>query len=81
MSDFNENKYKNDYAKANYDRLNIQVKKGMKAVIEEHRKKKGFKSLNDYINELIRKDMNESAPSISVGNIEQKGTGNSINIG
>ena len=81
MSEFNSTKYKNDFAKEKYDRLNIQVKKGMKAEIEVHRKMKGFKSLNDYINELIRRDMNESAHSISVGNIEQTGDNNTVNIG
>ena len=43
---FNQSKYANDFAKTNYDRLNIQVPKGQKAVIEAHWKKKGYKSLN-----------------------------------
>lgn len=33
---FNQSKYANDFAKQKYDRLNIQVPKGQKAVIEEH---------------------------------------------
>lgn len=55
---FNQSKYANDFAKQNYDRLNIQVPKGQKILIETHWKSKGYKSLNAYINELIRKDMN-----------------------
>lgn len=84
MSEFNSSKYKNDFAKEKYDRLNIQVYKGMKAKIEEHRKTKGYKSLNDYINDLIRKDMdkNESAHSVSVGDVNiTQGDGNTIHIG
>lgn len=40
MTTFNPTKYKNDFAKEKYDRLNIQVEKGMKEMIEEHRKAK-----------------------------------------
>ena len=54
---FNQSKYANDFAKQNYDRLNIQVPKGQKAVIEEHWRNRGYKSLNAYVNELIKKDM------------------------
>ena len=34
MSSFNATKYKNEFTKEKYDRLNIQVPKGQKAVIE-----------------------------------------------
>lgn len=51
--------YKNNFAKEKYDRIALNVPKGMKSEIEEYRKKKGFKSLNDYINEIIRRDMYE----------------------
>lgn len=54
---FNQSKYANDFAKVNYDRLNIQVPKGQKEVIEAHWRQLGYKSLNAYINDLIRKDM------------------------
>ena len=57
MGEFNQSKYINDFVKQNYDRLNIQVPKGKKAVIEVHWKAKGYKSLNAYINDLIDKDM------------------------
>lgn len=57
MGNFNQSKYVNDFAKQNYDRLNIQVPKGQKAVIEAHWKAKGYKSLNAYVNDLITQDM------------------------
>ena len=81
MSDFNESKYKNDFAKKTYDRLNIQVKKGMKLEIEKHRKSKGYKSLNDYVCELIRRDMSNTNTIIVTEMIEQNGDNNTINIG
>ncbi len=81
MSEFNEIKYKNQYNKEHYARLSVQVPLGERGAIDEHWKSKGYKSFNAYVNDLIRKDMNESARSISVGNIEQTGSGNSINIG
>lgn len=60
MEKFNKQKYDNEYAKHNYDRCIFNVPKGQKAIIEEHWKSKGYKSLNTYINDLIKKDMTES---------------------
>lgn len=82
MGEFNKQKYDSEYAKKNYDRCIFNVPKGQKQVIQAHYEKKGFNSLNQYVNDLIRKDMNENTTStIQVGDIEQKGDGNSINIG
>lgn len=53
---FDKCKYDNEYIKNNYDRLNIQVPKGQKAVIKEHFTELGYKSLNEYVNALIRAD-------------------------
>lgn len=79
---FNATKYKNDFAKQNYDRANITFPKGKKALIEEYRKAQGYKSLNAYINVLIDNDMkSEKEKNINVGDINQNGDGNSINIG
>lgn len=58
MEKFNSTKYKNDFAKENYDRFNVVVPKGKKAEITDHYKKQGYKSLNEYINSLINADMN-----------------------
>lgn len=52
-------KYNNAYNKVAYDRLNIQVPKGQKAVIEEHWRSLGYKSLNAYINDMIQRDMSQ----------------------
>lgn len=57
MSDFNQQKYIQQYCKDNYDRCIFNVPKGKKKVIEEHYKAKGYKSLNAYINDLINTDM------------------------
>ena len=81
MGEFNEVKYKNDFAKEKYDRIIVNVPKGQKEIIENYRKNHGFSSLNQYINELIRRDMNECNSNIHVGNINQNGDNNSINIG
>lgn len=69
MSEFNPTKYKNDFTKEKYDRLNIQVPKGQKAVIEAHWKAKGYRSLNSYVNDLIKKDMagEQSSKTVNIG--------------
>lgn len=82
MGEYNATKYKNDFQKEKYDRIIVNVDKGQKAIIDAFRIKKGYTSLNAYINDLIRKDMNEDTnKSINVGDIAQNGNGNSINIG
>ena len=64
-------KYNNAFNKEAYDRASINFPKGQKAVIEAHWKKKGYKSLNAYVNELIRRDMagEESGGVNLVGNV------------
>lgn len=57
MSDFNQAKYIQKYQKDNYDRCIFNVPKGQKTVIEQHFRKKGYKSLNAYVNDLIRRDI------------------------
>ena len=53
---FNPTKYKNAFQKENYDRISITVPKGQKAIIQQYAKNQG-KSLNSYIVDLIKKDM------------------------
>lgn len=60
MGEFNAIKYNNQYNREHYARLSIQVRLEDRAEIDEHWKKKGFKSFNAYVNDLIRKDMFES---------------------
>ena len=47
----------NDFAKNNYDRMGIVISKGVKEIIEEEYKKKGFKKFNAYVLNLISKDL------------------------
>ena len=48
--------YKNQWQKENYDRVNLTMPKGKKAIIQAHADNKG-KSLNGYINEAIDEKM------------------------
>lgn len=61
MGKFNQSKYIQEFVKEKYDRCIFNVPKGQKAEIEKHWKAKGYKSLNAYVNELIRKDMQGEA--------------------
>lgn len=49
--------YDNQYAKENYDRIIVQVKKGMKEQVKQYAIKNGYDSMNAYINKLIYDDM------------------------
>lgn len=80
MSDFNQAKYIQEYQKEKYDRCIFNVPKGEKKKIQEHFTKRGYTSLNQYVNELIRKDMNENNTGITIGDISQNDDNNSINI-
>lgn len=66
MSKFNQAKYIQEFQKEKYDRCIFNVPKGQKAVIEEHWRRKGYKSLNAYINALIEADMKQSSNIVAV---------------
>ena len=51
---FDPTSYKNDFAKKNYDRINLIVPKGKKDELKAYAKAEG-KSLNEYLNDLIFK--------------------------
>ena len=55
-----ETQYKNKHQKEKYDRIIVNVEKGKKISIKEYAKKNGYESLNQYINKLIKNDMNEN---------------------
>lgn len=74
-------KYNNQYNKENYARLSIQVPKAERNNIDDYWKSKGYKSFNAYVIDLIRKDMKNNNKNITVGNVNQIGDNNSINIG
>ncbi len=79
---FNSVKYKNDYNREHYARLSINVPIEDKDKIESFWKSRGFKSFNAYVNELIRRDMNEEGENakVNVGKIENQ-DGGTIQIG
>ena len=75
MGEFNQAKYIQQYQKEKYDRCIFNLPKGQKKNLEKHYKERGFNSLNQYINELIRQDMNEnkdSTKNINIGKIGDK---------
>lgn len=57
MSEFNQAKYIQEYQKEKYDRCIFNVPKGYKKRIIEHYEKAGYESMNQYINALIKQDM------------------------
>ena len=59
MSNFNATKYKNEFAKQNYERLNIVVPKGQKQSIQEFAKSQN-KSLNAFVVDLINSAISTS---------------------
>lgn len=77
---FNKYEYDTQYRKDHFKRvpldMPIEEYEAMKLRMDEI----GYKKVNSYIRELIAKDINCSK-SISVGNINQQGNNNSINIG
>lgn len=54
---FDKKKYDQNYAKNNYDRIALNVKKGDRELISEYAKLRGYNSLTDYIKQLIYTDM------------------------
>lgn len=79
MGEFNQAKYIQEYQKEKYDRCIFNVPKGQRKVLEEHWRKKGYKSLNSYINDLIEKDM-RGDKGVNFRDINV-GDNNTINIG
>lgn len=80
MSDFNSNKYKQEFAKKTYDRIPLDVPKGQKAIIAQYAKEHGYKSVNNFILQCVQNAMANNVKNISIGDIVQSGDGNSINI-
>lgn len=80
MGDFNKQKYDTEYAKQNYDRCIFNVPKGQKVVIEQHWKARGYKSLNAYVNDLIKRDMAQNATSVKNSNNVIIGNSGSIHM-
>lgn len=58
MSEFNQNDYINEFIRKKYDRINLLVAAGKKEKIKKAASKKG-KSVNEYINALIDKELSD----------------------
>lgn len=69
MGEFNQAKYIQEYQKEKYDRCVFNVPKGQKAVLKEHWTKKGYDSLNAYVNDLIQKDMEQHGQHTEQGGV------------
>ena len=54
--EFNQIKYQNEFKKANYDRVEILVKKGESAIIKEIAAAAG-QNVSEYINQAIKERM------------------------
>ena len=50
--DFNQIKYQNEFNKANYDRVEVNMAKGKKAIVKEAAAAAG-QSVSEYINQAI----------------------------
>lgn len=75
MKTFDQVKYNNQYNREHYARLSVNVRLEDRADIDAHWKKKGFKSFNSYVNDLIRRDMYEdSEKATKVINVESNET-------
>ena len=57
--EFNQIAYQNEYNKMNYDRIEIKVPKGKKAVIKEAAKAAG-QSVNEFISQAIDERMGKT---------------------
>ncbi len=58
MSEFNQTKYINEFMKEKYDRIGLMVPKGQKEIIKAYAKSKNM-SVNEFINSLIRAELNK----------------------
>ena len=75
-----DTKYKNEFNKTKYYRIPIMFPNEDKELLINTIKNRGYDSINAYVKALIYKDIN-SDKNITVGNVNQIGDNNSINIG
>ena len=59
---FNPTKYKNEFNKDHYERINLNFKIGEKEIFKEQAKRKGYKDkeFSKYVRDLIYKDIQNS---------------------
>ena len=61
----------NKYMKDKYDRIALMMPKGMREVINNRAKEKGYKTITDYLKALVEKDINTAAAPNVVMDHEQ----------
>lgn len=64
MSEFNQNKYINNYMKQNYDTFKVQTPRGTKEPLKEYIKSQGYNSMNEYMAQLIKADLEKAMQSV-----------------
>ncbi len=67
----NSTKYKNQFNKERYDRINLSVPKGMKEAIQNLALEKGL-SVNAYILELVRSEQEKIFDSMQLSEANKK---------
>ena len=67
--EFNQIKYQNEFKKANYDRVEILVKKGERAIIKEIAAAAG-QNVSEYINQAIKERMERDQRMRQIGTVE-----------
>lgn len=77
---FDQIKYQNEYNKKKYVMKNLAIPVKEYEKIDEYRRKKGYKSFTNFILDVIRKEMNENPSKITIGDINQQGDNNNIQI-
>ena len=77
---YNKINYNNEYNKKNYVIKNLTIPIKEYNDINNYRIEKGYKSFNSFVMELIRREMNEDKGKISIGDINQSGDNNNIQI-
>lgn len=60
MGKFNQSEYINQYIKDNYYTFKVQIPKEQKETLKKYIASKGYKSLNSYVNDLIKQDMDRA---------------------
>lgn len=61
----------NKYMRDKYDRIALMMPKGMREVINNRAKEKGYKTITDYLKALVEKDINTAAAPDVVADHEQ----------
>lgn len=78
---FNKYEYDTQYRKEHFKRVPLDMPISEYEAMKKRMEAIGQKRVNSYIRDLIMRDINNDSQNITVGNINQQGNNNSINIG